>query len=76
MKILTPGTYISDTPASSLLLTFLIAPLFVPWTQSSGDLPDPGTELRSPALQADSLTSESPGSVVQKQLNHVQSCQW
>ena len=28
---------------------------------STGDLPDPGIELRSPALQADSLPSESPG---------------
>ena len=27
----------------------------------SGDLPDPGTEPRSPALQADSLPSEPPG---------------
>ena len=26
-----------------------------------GDLPDPGIELRSPALQADSLPSEQPG---------------
>ena len=26
-----------------------------------GDLPDPGIELRSPALQADALTSEPPG---------------
>ena len=26
-----------------------------------GDLPNPGIELRSPALQADSLTSEPPG---------------
>ena len=25
---------------------------------SPGDLPDPGTELRSPALEADALTSE------------------
>ena len=25
------------------------------------DLPDPGTELRSPALRADSLLSEPPG---------------
>ena len=25
-----------------------------------GDLPNPGTELRSPALQADALTSEPP----------------
>ena len=28
---------------------------------SSGDLPDPGMEPRSPALQADSLPSELPG---------------
>ena len=28
---------------------------------SPGDLPDPGIKLASPALQADSLPSESPG---------------
>ena len=28
---------------------------------SPGDLPDPGMEPRSPALQADALTSEPPG---------------
>ena len=28
---------------------------------SPGDLHDPGIELRSPALQADALTSETPG---------------
>ena len=28
---------------------------------SPGDLPDPGIELRSPALQADSLLTETPG---------------
>ena len=28
---------------------------------SPGDLPDPGIELESPALQADSLPSEPPG---------------
>ena len=28
---------------------------------SPGDLPDPGTEPRSPALEADALTSEPPG---------------
>ena len=28
---------------------------------SPGDLPDPGIEHRSPALQADALTSEPPG---------------
>ena len=31
---------------------------------SSGDLPDPGIEPGSPALQADSLPSELPGKVV------------
>ena len=30
---------------------------------SPGDLPDPGIEPRSPALQADTLTSEPPGKV-------------
>ena len=28
---------------------------------SPGDLPNPGTEPRSPVLQADDLTSEPPG---------------
>ena len=28
---------------------------------SQGDLPDPGIECRSPALQADALPSEPPG---------------
>ena len=28
---------------------------------SPGDLPDPGMEPRSPALEADALTSEPPG---------------
>ena len=28
---------------------------------SPGDLPDPGIEPRSPALQADALPSEAPG---------------
>ena len=28
---------------------------------SPGDLPDPGTESRSPAFQADSLPTEPPG---------------
>ena len=46
------------------------APLFLEfsrqeyWSElpfpSPGDLPDPGTEPESPALQADSLTSEPP----------------
>ena len=31
---------------------------------SPGDLPDPGIEPRSPALQADALLSELPGKLV------------
>ena len=31
---------------------------------SPGDLPNPGMELRSSALQADSLSCESPGGVL------------
>ena len=31
---------------------------------SPGDLPDPGIEPRSPALEADALTSEPPGKQV------------
>ena len=34
---------------------------------SPGDLPDPGIKLRSPALQADSLPSKTPGKPRQKQ---------
>ena len=33
---------------------------------SPGNLPDPGTEPRSPALQADSLLSEPPGKTREK----------
>ena len=33
---------------------------------SPGDLPDPGIEPRSPALQVDSLQSEPPGKFSQK----------
>ena len=35
----------------------------------SGDLPDPGIEHRSPALQADSLPSELPGKIQYQHLN-------
>ena len=38
---------------------------------SPGDLPDPGIEPRSPALQADSLPSEPPGKL-SAQLSSVQ----
>ena len=33
---------------------------------SPGDLPNPGIEPRSPALQADALTSEPPGKTISK----------
>ena len=33
---------------------------------SPGDLPDPGIEPRSPALEADALTSEPPGKPLYK----------
>ena len=33
---------------------------------SPGDVPDPGTELGSPALQADLLPSEPPGKLIYK----------
>ena len=36
---------------------------WLPWP-SPGDLPDPGIEPRSPALQEDALTSEPPGKPV------------
>ena len=49
------------------------APLFIEFSRpeywsgspapSPGDLPDPGIEPRSPALQADSLPSEPPGKI-------------
>ena len=34
---------------------------------SPGDLPDPGMEPRSPALEADALTSEPPGKPTQNE---------
>ena len=36
---------------------------------SPGDLLNPGMELRSPALQADSLLSESPGKPIESPSN-------
>ena len=37
---------------------------------SPGDLPDPGIEPRSPALQADSLLSELPGLLQEISVGH------
>ena len=39
---------------------------------SPGDFPDPGIELRSPALQADSLPTKPPG----KPMDHSIYCQF
>ena len=38
---------------------------------SPGDLPDPGTESGSPALQADSLPSEQPGKTLIRQWSPI-----
>ena len=38
---------------------------------SSGDLLDPGIEPRSPALQADSLSSEPPGKLIYYYVGHI-----
>ena len=35
--------------------------IILEWVASPGDLPNPGIEPRSPALQADSLPAEPPG---------------
>ena len=43
---------------------------------SRGDLPDPGMELRSPALQADSLLSEPPGKPLSKSYAEVITWVW
>ena len=43
---------------------------------SRGDLPDPGMELRSPALQADSLLSEPPGTPLPKSYAEVITRVW
>ena len=42
---------------------------------SPGDLPDPGIELRSLALQADTLTSELPGKPQVKPIKDTKSFQ-
>ena len=44
-------------------LSYQGSPRILEWVAfpSPGNLSDPGTELKSPALQADSLSSELPG---------------
>ena len=41
-----------------------------------GDLPDPGIEPGSPALQEDSLASESPGKSTNWRLKHIYLCRY
>ena len=43
---------------------------------SPGDLPDPGMEPRSPALQEDALTSEPPGKPYEILLSHKKKHNW
>ena len=47
----------------------------LPWP-SPGDLPNPGIELRSPALQADSLPSEPPGKPKNTGVGSLSLLQW
>ena len=47
-----------DSSVHGILLARILEWVACP---SPGDLPDPGIESRSPALQADSLPSEPPG---------------
>ena len=41
---------------------------------SPGDLPDPGIEPRSPALQADTLTSEPTRTIQKGNINGLKAC--
>ena len=45
---------------------------WLPWP-SPGDLPDPGIEPGSPALQADSLLSEPPGKPIIEEMVYIKS---
>ena len=53
----TPWTVARQTPLSMEILQERI----LEWVVTPGDLPNSGIELRSPALQVDSLPSEPPG---------------
>ena len=48
-------------PGSSIHGIFQVRILERVAISSSGDLPDPGIEPRSPALETDALSSEPPG---------------
>ena len=43
---------------------------------SSGDLPDPGIEPRSPTFQADALTSEPPGKAIKSLYGTLKLSSW
>ena len=43
---------------------------------SPGDIPDPGIEPRSPALQTDALPSEPPGKTTGEYINDAIFVQW
>ena len=60
---LTLCDHMDCSPLGSSVLGILQARLleWVAMPSSRGDLPNPGIELRSPALQAASLPSEPPG---------------
>ena len=52
---------IDCSPPGSSVLEFSRQEYWNGLPSPPGDLPDPGMEPRSPALQADSLVSEPPG---------------
>ena len=52
-----PWTIACQAPVHGILQAFLLEWVAAPFT---GDLPDPGIKLGSPALQADSLPAELP----------------
>ena len=56
----TPWTTAHQTPLSTGILQARILE-WVAMLSPPGDLPNPGIEHRSPALQADSLPAEPPG---------------
>ena len=56
-----PWTIACQAPVHGILQAFLLEWVAAPFT---GDLPDPGIKLGSPALQADSLPAELPRKVL------------
>ena len=60
-KDVTPWTIACQAPLSMVLQARILKWVVIPFP---GDLPDPGIQPGSPALQADSLPSEPPGEPV------------